>query len=362
MSTIAELKEKAKKHTELPPSQNIAFTVVGYDVERNRVNGINLTTGEEMEVFLRPLSEDIAKKLKKPRPGIANFASPRDKVGTLEGGILRADRVYFDKKLNCWSTGWLTSLSHEPGQYQVYADCQAKAHAYKDDKDDGKVKAYVDVAHTAAAIKVAPTEESLRAALVKGFVEMAEKNDRGYMVVRGSDGSDGFAFNAYQKMVDKGGDYKEPADPQVSADDFLASAVGQELLSYMHGAPEVAYEALKVERIYVVGDSLVNLQDNLDRMKRFSAPYALESGREGFTPSVVSFGRRENGSSFFTSVLPTSSKPRVVELSHLDSPHITFAADAIKAANAVKSSELADDEFDGSDFEASNVDASAPAP
>lgn len=96
------------------------------------VTGINVATGERVNVFLRPFER---KENGRDRPEIIHFATesptgadddnPLAKVYTQRDGVLLVDGAYFDKKANMWSASWLRVLSHTAAESIVETNVAA---------------------------------------------------------------------------------------------------------------------------------------------------------------------------------------------------------------------------------------------
>lgn len=104
-----------------PPTVSFPLQVEGFHTGDgpHYVTGINLATGERVNVFLRPFEK---KENGRDRPEIIHFATeaptgadddnPLTKVYTQRDGVLLVDGAFFDKMANMWSASWLRVLAH----------------------------------------------------------------------------------------------------------------------------------------------------------------------------------------------------------------------------------------------------------
>ena len=361
INSVAALKQQNRALTELPPQTYMALSVASYDKEKNRVVGTNLETGEEVTVFLRPMTDAYTASLKKSRPEVAQVEK-----NVKVGGILRADRVYFDKKAGVYSAAWLTSLKASADfkgkgdeTYHVLPAALARTAVRPVKGEENKFTGVLEVAFAERAMKI-DSVASLEKMLEKGFQTFLDSKTRGSIAIRVFDGTDVEAFEARPKLLPatKEINYSHPAPAAESTKAFLEGPLGKSLCEFIAANPKFTVEVLRVEQIPIVGDTATSLNDKPAMRSQLQKVYSMSENETGFTPSVVCYAQRTDGSRYYLSAVPTSAKPLLKALSRIETANITppnaaaaAAAAAAVAAAAATKPEVAIGAVDSNEFD-----------
>ena len=105
--------------------ETFAIKVEGYDtsgnqIERHKVHGVRIDTGEPVAVTLRKV--DYKRRGRNTRSEIATFAEPRkdrQHPGTTIGGTLLVQEA-FKQPDGTFAARWIQSLSHTPDEAEVF--------------------------------------------------------------------------------------------------------------------------------------------------------------------------------------------------------------------------------------------------
>jgi hypothetical protein len=267
-------------------ARNVPLRVGSYDLEKNSVTGIDLFTGEEMTITLRPDPQADTREFK--RADIKEFAGKgkagkREKVYTEEGGVLMFDLVYPDPKADGKLTAkWARPYSHDENEAEVFVSPAAPYTS-----PAGKFS--MDVLRTIAAAPVSTVEE------LKDAVVGAMHNSFSGAVIRVSDGQDTTLFT--QGRQDRIGRSKkvgakyETVPAEEAFEDFLQTPFGKHLAKTI--GQDYVTEVIPVERIYAGKDT----QASLKSQENFEAFHKMGAG-VGFTDTVIAIRRHEEGGAF----------------------------------------------------------------
>lgn len=143
----------AKKTTGGNRPETFAMTVTGYDTKAKPavVMGTRLDNNEEVSVYLRDVEYTKSGSFK--RSEIKDFAAPRkdrQHPGTVVGGTLLVQEG-FNQGENKFGARWIQSLSHTPGEAEVFIGTVHVSHVKRGAKSaehpDGRPWAMMTVMH-----------------------------------------------------------------------------------------------------------------------------------------------------------------------------------------------------------------------
>lgn len=274
------------------------------------VTGINLSTGERVNVFLRAFEK---KDNGRDRPEIIHFATeapagtdddnPLAKVYTQRDGVLLVDGAYFDKKANMWSASWLRVLSHRASESIVETNVAACVNEPYG-RSGEKAAASVDVLYPerkVVATDTADLEEFLEDLLTVTAL------GKSICAVRFDDGNgDTAATLVVPKNIgdDSGGYEQESAEATI---DRFWSSLGE---SDFVDALEAGIEAGKITativpgvRFYFVGKALEALVGGADKTPaKFKLPaHEVADGERthGFVKCTIALRKHNDSDDYF---------------------------------------------------------------
>lgn len=396
MSAFDKLKQVVAKSQKQESPRNVALRVTGYATEdgRDLVKGVDLETGEEVAAFLRPLPEDVAKKLRKPRPEVKDFKAEKGEISSILGslndemrkqvargihsktepdGVIILESAFKDKNAGgALSARWMSSAFKYDGSAQVLSGVMARVNPpVVLDEDSKRVRQTATLMLSDQAQAVSSGGE-----LTAALVEVLSAKNGAAAMVRVSDGvsvsvvelNRGFTKekDAQGKEV-KGADGK-PVYIQRTPEEVAAYFVGTDAGK---AAVDCAAEGLKVEVIPMLTMAMGSAtkaamtKEGLDPIMQFDRPYRVEAaGKNGFTPSIIVFYPNkgdEGGLHAFTMIKPTLTRAEVLVPEGIPTPNIAVSSPVVKVDHpSVANEELASHDAVGglpeiadlSDFEA----------
>jgi hypothetical protein len=285
------------------PGRNVALKVTSFDLATNETVGINISTGIEERISLRP--DKVQRKNERadvPAWSGKGKNGTRNKSYTEIGGTILFEAVYE------YPTGltarWGTSVSHTPTEAKVFV---APARPFVSKKESYGL----EVIHTKRA-RMVNTVDELREALIAALptqysaviVRFGRTNSDGSKeVITARDGK-----SIISRSINENNAYRiieavEAADRFMETDygKFLASDIGTDFVT----------EVIPVERYFAGKDTRQMLGDK-DKFQRY---YKMEDGYVGFTPTIVTLRRHEEGGLYMSAEpIPTSTKPKIYVL------------------------------------------------
>lgn len=274
------------------------------------VTGINLATGERVNVFLRPFEK---KENGRDRPEIIHFAieapagaddhNPLTKVYTQRDGVLLVDGAYFDKKVNMWSASWLRVLSHTASESIVETNVAACVNEPYN-RSGEKAAASVDVLYPEK--KVVATDTADLQEFLKDLLAVTALG-KSICAVRFDDGSgDAAATLVVPKNVGDGSRGYEQEGTAATIERFWSNLGESDFVDTLKAgidAGKISATIMPGVRFYFVGKALEALVGGADKTpNKFKLPaQEVRDGERthGFVKCTIALRKHIDSNDYF---------------------------------------------------------------
>jgi hypothetical protein len=347
--SFAELKKIADQtpvvQVRTRSTRNVPLRVDSYDLKRQTVKGIDLHTGDEMTIRLRP--DPKAAERSAPRAEITDFAGKGPHgtdtpVHTQVGGVILFDYVHPDPvEPGLLGARWGRPYSNYDGQCDVFVTYAAPFVS-----STGRFA--MDVVRTLAAAPVTTVDE------LRSRIDEALYSQFAGAVIRATDGVDtvmytgGFADRVERFKIVGGKMTTISSDEAIN--NFLATPFGQVLAGSLGDSDTALYqdfvvEVLPVERIYATREAQqqIGTRENLERWHQMGAGV-------GYTQTILAVRHEANGSFLTGRPTPVDTLPELYQMKNVPTaniaprvaPYVSAQRDnAAAPANELISDELA---------------------
>jgi hypothetical protein len=311
--TQADAKEAIARKNQGTEGRNIALRVTSYDVAKNTTTGINILTGDEEEIGMRPQKN---KETARPRAEVLDWSGAgkngtRNKSYTEIGGVIVFEAVFaYPEGL---IARWGKSYSHTPTEAEIFI---APACPFI----SAKGKLGMEVLKTGSAKKVSTVDELTKAisdclsanTFTSAMVRLLGVNDDGVEEV--------IAIRDDRKNLIGRSKYVEGKYIILTADEaakeFLKTKYGEMLVSDI--GTDFITEVIGVDRIFAGTDT----QESLSK-KDFNRFYRIKGTQNGFTDTIMACRRHSEGGLFFSAEpLPISTQPKLYAMDDLPTEFI----------------------------------------